>query len=126
MAMFSVSGSFNNLIRFLDFGRRKRMFDRLEALGQQGVDALRAATPIDSGETANAWSYEIIDKGAYLTIAWNNSNLAEGWFPVAIGIQYGHATGFGGYVVGRDYINPALQPVFDRIAEQVWKAVTSA
>lgn len=125
MALFSVSGSFANMFRFLDFGRQQRMFDRLDALGQQGVDALQAFTPKDSGVTAASWSYEIVDQGGRLTIAWSNTNIVNG-FKVAVGLQYGHGTGTGGYVVGRDYINPALKPVFDQIAEQVWKAVTSA
>ena len=125
MAPFRVTGSFANLFRFLDFGRQQRMFDQLDALGQQGVSALQAYTPVDTGETAASWTYEIIDKGGTLTIVWNNTNVVDG-FNVAIGIQHGHGTGWGGYVVGRDYINPALQPVFDRIAAQVWKAVTSA
>ena len=90
-----------------------------------GVAALQANTPVDSGATAASWDYRILATSRGLSIVWTNSNDAGGT-PVAILLQYGHGTGTGGYVVGRDYINPAIKPVFDRIANDVWKVVTSA
>ena len=87
--------------------------------------ALQAHTPVDSGITANSWSYEIKDDGTNLQIIWTNDNVNDG-VNIAIILQYGHGTGTGGYVVGRDYINPAMQPTFDKISDRVWKAVTSA
>ena len=95
----------------------------LHDCGRLGVEALASATPTDTGETANSWSYEVEVNGKTSTIVWKNSNLAKGYFPVAIMLQYGHGTGTGGYVQGIDYINPAIAPVFDQIANTVWKAV---
>lgn len=97
----------------------------VQPYAQQGADALAAATPIDSGLAASSWGYEIHDSGSRVTITWTNDDIENG-FPVAIMLQYGYSTGTGGYVQGRDYINPAIQPIFDRIADGVWKVVTSA
>lgn len=97
----------------------------LESAGQRGVDALAAATPVDSGLTAMSWSYEIETKGDITTIYWLNTNTISG-VNVAIILQYGHGTGTGGWVSGRDYINPVIQSVFDEIAKDVWRKVTSA
>lgn len=97
----------------------------LERGAEQGVRALAAGTPEDSGLAANSWSYEIDSNPYGSRITWLNSDNENG-FPVAIMLQYGYGTGTGGYVEGRDYINPAMQPVFDQIANEVWKAVTSA
>jgi len=96
-----------------------------ELYAQQGVDALAAATPMDSGLAASSWGYDIQQSSSTVTIIWTNSNVESG-FPVAIMLQYGYGTGTGGYVQGQDYINPAIQPIFDRIADGVWKVVTSA
>jgi hypothetical protein len=101
------------------------VFDILETYGQQGVDALALATPVDSGLTAESWSYEVIRKNGKYQIIWHNSNLESG-IPVAILIQYGHATGTGGWVEGYDYINPAIKPLFDKIAQDVWEMVQYA
>ena len=125
MPSLKVSGSFNNSRKFLKAMLQQRMFDRLNSLGQEGVAALQAYTPKDSGITAASWSYDIVDDGGLVRIVWSNSNSVNG-FNVAVGLQHGHGTGTGGYVVGRDYINPAIRPIFDRISEDVWKAVTSA
>lgn len=99
----------------------------LERYGQEGVNALRDATPIDSGNTANSWSYEVRRwknaRSSGATISWVNSNVVDG-VPIAILLQYGHATSSGSWVQGRDYINPALQPIFDKIANDVWKEVS--
>ena len=89
-----------------------------------GVSALESATPVDSGLTASSWDYEIHQSRNSAKIVWTNSNINQG-VPIAIILQYGHGTRNGGYVQGRDYINPAIKPVFDRIAEGVWKEVTS-
>lgn len=97
----------------------------LETNAQIGVDALESATPRDTGLAANSWGYEITQAGGTWTVTWTNSDVENG-FPVAIMIQYGHGTGTGGYIQGQDYINPAIKPIFDKIAEQIWKAVTSA
>lgn len=94
----------------------------LNKYGQMGVDALASATPIDSSRTANSWSYEIERKRGRFKLIFRNSNMAGG-SPVAILIQYGHGTGTGGYVQGRDYINPVIRPLFDRIANDVWREV---
>ena len=118
-------GNFEKTNRFfkkmLNFEVRKF----LKECGEEGVAALQAATPKDSGKTAESWRYEIEQHGKTATITWYNSNLNEG-VNVAIILQYGHGTGTGGYVKGIDYINPALKPVFDRLAETLWKEVTNA
>jgi len=97
----------------------------LSKYGEQGVLALSQATPVDSGETANSWSYEIEHTGSGYKLVWKNSHVNKG-VPIAIILQYGHGTRNGGYVQGRDYINPALRPIFDGIAEDSWKELTSA
>jgi len=97
----------------------------LEKYGAAGVDALSAATPIKTGLAASSWSYEVTNSGRGWTISWNNTDIENG-YPVAVMIQYGHGTGTGGYVQGIDYINPALRPVFQQMADEVWKVVKSA
>ena len=125
MITFQHKGDFKKTIRFLnaisDFPIRKI----LEKYGRMGVNALSAATPVDTGKTAASWTYEIeISKDSY-TITWLNTNV-NNHVNIALILQYGHATRNGGYVAGRDYINPALQPVFDQIAEEAWQEVTSS
>jgi len=93
-----------------------------ESLAQRGVEALRAATPIDSGLTASQWNYEVVEDATGVSIYWKNTNVING-FNVAIGLQYGHGTGNGGWIEGYDYINPAMRPIFDQIADTVWKEV---
>ena len=105
--------------------KRGEILRELDRYGQMGVDALASATPLDSGETASSWGYEIQRSGKSFSISWTNTN-TNGSVNVAIILQYGHGTGTGGYVPGRDYINPAIRPVFDKIADGVWKVVTSA
>lgn len=122
---FTVSGSFKNIKAFLKRMALGEPFDTLDAYAQEGVAALQAYTPVDSGITANSWSYEILDDGVNLQIIWLNDNVNDG-VNIAIILQFGHATGTGGYVAGRDYLNPAMQPTFDKISDRVWKAVTSA
>lgn len=118
-------GSFKSLDSFLGKMSRGDLFRNLEGLAQKGVAALSAATPIDSGNTANSWSVDVKVGIRSSTITWKNSHL-DGGFPVAIMLQYGHGTGNGGYIQGQDYINPALKPIFDQIANQAWKVVISA
>ncbi|AXQ61261.1 hypothetical protein SEA_LIBERTYBELL_20 [Streptomyces phage LibertyBell] len=101
------------------------IFNTLDREAQKGVSALAQASPKESGLASNSWDYQIEKSGRAVTIKWTNSNVENG-FPVAIMLQFGYGTGTGGYVQGRDYINPAMRPIFDAIADQVWKAVTSA
>lgn len=125
MISVSTSGSFSKTEAWLKTLSRLRIMEILDAAGKEGVSALSAATPIDSGRAATSWGYETARNGSVYSITWTNTDV-EGGFPVAIMLQYGYGTGTGGYVEGRDYINPAMRPIFDSIAEKVWKAVTSA
>lgn len=118
-----VKGSFKNTERFLGRAHKRAFYRDLEKYGKQGVDALSQATPIDSGKTAESWDYEIQYGSDTITIMWTNSNVVDEWAVVAILIQYGHGTRNGGYVYGRDYINPAMRPVFDHIANAIWEEV---
>ena len=125
--MFAISskGSFKNTEKFLQSMSKGDIFRSLDKYGQAGVAALSAATPSESGATAAAWSYEITKRRGQYSISWTNSHMAGG-VPVVILLQYGHGTGTGGYVQGRDFINPALKPIFDKIASDVWKEVKRA
>lgn len=124
MISYSTSGDFSKMEAFLAKMTKGDLYTPLARYGQEGVAALSAATPKDSGETSGMWSYEIVRDAKSYSIIWSNGNVVDGR-PVAILLQYGHGTGTGGYVSGRDYINPALQPLFDRIANDVWKEVTA-
>lgn len=122
MITFQHKGDLSKTFGFLN--RAKKLdFSALTKFGDEGVRALREATPKDTGLTADSWSYRIKHDGSVITIEWTNSNIADGWCPIAVILQYGHATGTGGWVEGRDYINPAIKPIFDRIAENAWKEV---
>lgn len=125
MITFESTGDFRNTERFLKRMNSTDLLSALKSLAQEGVRALSAATPVESGLTAASWNYEITRTKGSASITWSNSHVVAGR-PVAIMLQYGHGTGTGGYVQGRDYINPAIQPVMDRIAEDLWKVVTSA
>jgi len=125
MITFESSGSFVNVDRFLERMAKEEILSALNQYAELGVSALASATPSKSGATANAWSCEVTSKRNNYTITWSNSNVNDG-VNVAVILQYGHGTGTGGYVQGRDYINPAIQPIFDKIADEVWKVVTSA
>lgn len=125
MIQVTTKGNFDHLEKFLAAMKRKDHMKVLDEYGRIGVEALRAATPVRTGATADAWAYEVETGNGEDRIVWTNSNEHNG-FRVAIALQYGHGTGTGGYVFGRDYINPALRDVFDRLAEEVWKGVTSA
>lgn len=116
-------GDFLNLTRYFEKARKAVRLSSLEKYGQQGVAALSAATPVDTGLTANSWSYKIERNNGVVSITFNNANIQNG-VPIAIILQYGHATRNGGWVEGRDYINPAIQPIFDKIANDAWREVT--
>lgn len=120
----SASGDFKNLERFLKNASRRNYRRLLEDYGRKGVDALSMATPVDSGVTASSWTYDISETSNGFEINWNNSNVNDG-VNIAIILQYGHGTGTGGYVQGRDYINPALQSVFDGFVDDLTKAVNN-
>ena len=122
MITFRQKGDFSKLTKFLE--RAKEVVKRgdLDKYGREGVAALASATPVESGLTASSWYYEITNKKDSVTLSFYNSNIQNG-VPIAIIVQYGHGTGTGGWVEGRDYINPAIQPVFDKIAESVRKEV---
>jgi hypothetical protein len=125
MIVVKHRGNFNKTEKFLRQATKLNYRQILEKYGQRGVDALASATPIDSGLTASSWGYEIHSSGSSFSISWTNSNVVDG-VPIAIILQYGHATGSGGFVQGRDYINPAIQPIFDQLATEAWKEVTKA
>lgn len=125
MITVTVKGNFSKTEKFLQKMKEFVRMSDFDKYGREGVEALRAATPIDSGVTANSWKYRIEHSGNELSIVWYNTNINQG-VPIAVILQYGHGTGCGGYVKGRDYINPAMRPVFDNIADRVWKEVTNS
>ena len=123
MIEFKQKGDFAKLNRYLERMREVAKIGDLDKYGKEGVAALSAATPIYTGKTANSWSYKINRQNGSVSIDFYNSNFSNG-VPIAIILQYGHATNNGGWVQGRDYINPAIQPIFDKIAKNAWKEVT--
>lgn len=133
MAEYSISyhvkGDFkktNSYLEGLRFFVERDLLD-FDYYGKRGVEALAAATPVDTGKTASSWFYEVErdEKNNIVRIAWDNSNVVDGWCKVAVILQYGHATGTGGWVEGRDYINPALAPIFEDILNDMTKEVQS-
>lgn len=124
MIKFKQRGNFNNTERFFKRAQKMDFFRNLEKYAREGVTALASATPVDSGTTAASWGYEIQKRHGKVSIYWTNSNINNG-VPIAVILQYGHGTNNGRYVQGRDYINPAIRPIFDKIAENAWKEVTS-
>lgn len=124
MIYTKVSGS-NNVDKFLRNVAKLDVMSLLRAYGQEGVSALAAATPKESGRAASSWGFDVSNKRGLYTITWTNTDIENG-FPVVIMLQYGHGTGTGGYVRGIDFINPAIKPTFDHIENEVWRAVTSA
>ena len=123
MITFRQKGDFSKLTRFLERAKETIRLGNLDKYGREGVAALASATPIDSGKTASSWYYKIENKNGYASINFCNSNINKG-APIAIILQYGHGTRNGGYVQGRDYINPAIRPIFDKIADDAWREVT--
>lgn len=120
---FETTGSFQKLERYLEKSKKPLNMTILERYGEIGVELLAQATPVDSGLTASKWYYEIDDQDGVISLRFCNSNLADGWCPVAILLQYGHATGTGGWVEGRDYINPVIRPLFEQLAQDCWREV---
>ena len=123
MANVTSEGSFKNIEKLISNITSGNYMKKAEAMGEVGVMALAQATPKDSGKTAESWGYEIIKNRGGTTVYWNNSNVNDG-VNIALILQTGHGTGTGGYVPGNDYINPTIQPIFDKTAEAVWKEVT--
>lgn len=124
MISFRHKGNYSKATRYFERLREVVRLGVLDKYGQAGVDALSSATPVDSGETASSWGYEIEHSAGSSRIIFTNSHINKG-VSIAIILQYGHGTGTGGYVEGRDYINPAIQPVFDNLVKEAWKEVTS-
>lgn len=116
-------GDFKKTEQFLKFATNASKNIKLDKYGQKGVAALASATPVDTGLTANSWNYKVEKSGSTISLVFYNTNVVSG-VPIAIILQYGHGTGTGGWVEGRDYINPAIRPIFDEIADAIWKEVT--
>jgi len=125
MITFNVTGDTKKTESFIKNALKVDILGVMESCGREGVAALSSATPVDTGLAAGDWDYDVHASGGVYSIYWTNSDVESG-FPVAIMLQYGYGTGTGGYVQGRDYINPVMKPIFDEIANKVWKAVTSA
>ena len=123
MIGFRQKGDFSKLTSFLEKAKNAVHIGDLDRYGREGVAALASATPVDTGLTARSWYYEIKHEKNSVTISFFNSNIQNG-VPIAIILQYGHGTGTGGWVEGRDYINPAIQPIFDKLANDAWREVT--
>ena len=123
MISFRHKGDFSKLTKYLEKAKEGGHFGILDKYGQAGVAALASATPVDTGLTASSWSYKISRSKNSVSITFNNSNIQNG-VPIAIILYYGHGTGTGGWVQGRDYIKPAIRPIFDKIANEAWEEVT--
>lgn len=123
MISFRQKGDFSKVTRYLERAKKGARVSDLDRFGREGVAALASATPVDSGLTASSWQYEIHRAKGLVEISFFNTNIQNG-VPIAIILQYGHGTGTGGWVQGRDYINPAIQPIFDKITENAWREVT--
>ena len=123
MIRFESKGDFSRSIKWLTKLQRAEFYNRVNAIAAQGTSALASATPVDSSKTAQSWSHEVKITRTSCRIEWHNSNVNQG-VSIPLILQYGHGTGTGGYVAGRDYINPAIRPIFEKIAEDVWKEVT--
>lgn len=124
MISFVHKGNFKNTEKFFDRIMHRSYKDTLASYGERGVKALAAATPKDTGKTADSWTYSIEEGKGTVSIVWSNTNVNKG-LNIAVLLQYGHGTRNGGYVQGRDYINPALRPLFDEIANKAWEEVVS-
>jgi len=123
MITITEKGSFSNTERYLSRLKTQELLSVLNKYANEGLVALSNATPRETGETAESWYYSIVQRPGYYSIRWHNRHIVDG-IPIAVLIQYGHGTGTGGYVQGRDYIMPAIRPIFDRIAAEAWKEVT--
>lgn len=123
MIKFRQKGDLSKLTHFLERAKEAVKLGTLDKYGREGVAALASATPVDSGLTAGSWRYEVTNNRGSAKITFYNSNIQNG-VPIAIILQYGHGTRNGGWVQGRDYINPAIKPIFDKIVNEAWKEVT--
>ena len=123
MIKFRQKGDFSKLTHYLEKVKEIVKLGDLDKYGREGVAALASATPVDTGLTASSWRYEIHHGNDSVSLSFSNDNIQNG-VPIAIILQYGHGTRNGGYVQGRDYINPAIKPIFDKITEDAWKEVT--
>ena len=121
--VFKHKGNLKKTTKFLERMVKEEYLNNLDKYGREGVQALSSATPVDTGKTAASWDYRIEKTNSGTKIAWINSNV-NNRVNIAIILQYGHGTNHGGYVQGRDYINPAIRPIFDKIADDAWKEVT--
>ena len=123
MISFRQKGDFSKMTKHFERVKEAAKIGVLDKYGREGVAALASATPVESGKTASSWYYEIKRQNGSVSLEFNNSNINQG-VPIAVILQYGHGTGTGGWVQGRNYINPAIRPIFDKIAEDAWKEVT--
>ena len=123
MIRFETRGDFKKSTRWLSKLQRAEFYEKVNAIAAQGTSALASATPVDSSKTAASWTHQVTISRGGCKVEWLNSNVNAG-VPIAIILQYGHGTGTGGYVAGRDYINPAMTPIFEKIANEVWNEVT--
>jgi hypothetical protein len=122
MIRATTTGDFNKTTKFLKFMQSGDLYNGLAAYGRKGVDALSSATPLETGETSESWGFQLGRQNGRYSISWFNTHVEDG-VNIAVIIQYGHGTGTGGWVEGRDYINPAIQPVFDKIVDDIWRQV---
>ena len=125
MIKLTSKGDYSKATRYFERMKEVAKVGKLDHYGRLGVEALSQATPVDTGLTASSWNYEILRSRNGFTLRFNNTNIQNGCM-IAIILQYGHGTRNGGYVAGRDYINPAIQPIFDEMAEKLWKEVRNA
>lgn len=123
MISFRQKGDFSKLTSYFERLKKAVNLSILDKYGKRGVEALSSATPVETGVTASSWNYEIENQNGYVSIVFYNSNVNKG-VPIAIILQLGHGTGTGGWVQGRDYINPAIRPIFDELAQEAWREVT--
>lgn len=122
MITFKHKGNFKNTEKLFSAVKNRKWLTQLNNVGVKGVNALSANTPVRTGVTATSWNYEIVEDPEHISIIWTNSNI-NNYVNIAIILQYGHATRNGGWVEGRDYINPALQPIFDKLADDAWEVI---
>ena len=123
MITITSKGDLSKTYKFLKKISSQKFLDKIKEFGEKGVQALSNATPVDTGKTAASWGYKVVTTNNSITITWTNSNVVKG-APIAIILQYGHGTRNGGWVEGRDYINPAIQPIFEQIKNEIWREVT--
>lgn len=123
MIQFRQKGDFSKTIKFMKGSRDAIRYFNVDKYGREGVAALSSATPVDTGLTSESWYYEVERSKNRIRLSFHNSNVQKG-IPIAIILQYGHGTRNGGWVEGRDYINPAIQPIFDKLSQDAWREVT--